>query len=445
MRFVPSFTYGLTGDEQTLALSLSQRLWSPEEGVALGHEAISVAGIPFAEWLRYDHAVAMTARFTDDEYLDVMSFIEFTLRHKHIAIELTLDQGNPTSVYDVYMEEPSARTRVKPQRSTSAPWTWEIDLVFRTVDGTRVHLPLLLPPPTVALDATDVTATSFQANWEASPHALSYRLDVATDENFAALVAGYDDLAVDGTSTEVIGLDGDTEYFYRVRVVDRNGASADSNVIAVTTDAGDFLFCTFDDGQAGVALEAYVPTVDDIGADFTEHPSFMGGTARVGTSNDIYMGTSGGGAQAVELYASAVPPTADYTVEAVWRILSSMIGEIDGMGIWGRGSTVAITRYTLWFNNFNSRYELYKTVAGVDTLLGTSTVNIPTTVTQRTVRLVMDGTDISVYADGVQIIAVVDAAIAGPGSIGLRFFNNTVPSNANAKLHMSMLRGYSNP
>lgn len=153
MRFRPSFEYGFTGGEQTLTLSLSQRLWSPEEGIALGHEAISVAGIPFSEWLRYDQAVAMTIRFTDDEYLAVMAFVEFSLHRKHLPIALSLEYGNVAAAanYTVYMEFPHARARVQPRRSSSAPWTWELDLIFRTVDGTRVHLGLYsaieLPEP----------------------------------------------------------------------------------------------------------------------------------------------------------------------------------------------------------------------------------------------------------------------------------------------------------
>lgn len=145
MRFVPQFTYGYEGDETVLALSLPQRLWEPEEGVNLGHEAIAVGGQPIGEWMRYDHAVAMVIRFTDSEYDDVLTFIEFSLRNKHRPIALVLEQGNVAGQYSVYMEKPDANARVSPRRSTETPWVWELELLFRTVDGERVHLPLLDP------------------------------------------------------------------------------------------------------------------------------------------------------------------------------------------------------------------------------------------------------------------------------------------------------------
>ena len=93
------------------------------------------------------------------------------------------------------------------------------------------------PPPAapVATAGTNVYSTNFQANWEASSGATSYRLDVATDDGFTSYVAGYQDLAVSGTSRAVSGLTAETPYYYRVRAVGDGGTSGNSNTIMVTT------------------------------------------------------------------------------------------------------------------------------------------------------------------------------------------------------------------
>jgi FKBP-type peptidyl-prolyl cis-trans isomerase 2 len=58
---------------------------------------------------------------------------------------------------------------------------------------------------------------------------------VATDEAFSALVVGFANLSVSGTSQAITGLSAGTKYYVRVRAVNANGASNNSNVGIVTT------------------------------------------------------------------------------------------------------------------------------------------------------------------------------------------------------------------
>jgi hypothetical protein len=97
-----------------------------------------------------------------------------------------------------------------------------------------VDVSTLATAPTIATAATSISQTGFTANWNPVTGATSYRLDVSAD-NFSTFVAGFSDKTVSGTNDAVTGLTFSTTYKYRVRVVNANGTSANSNVIDVTT------------------------------------------------------------------------------------------------------------------------------------------------------------------------------------------------------------------
>jgi hypothetical protein len=101
------------------------------------------------------------------------------------------------------------------------------------IDVTTLAAP---PPPDapVATTATAVSQTGFTANWNAVSGATGYRLDVSAD-NFTTFITGFSDKTVTTTSDAVTGLTASTAYKYRVRAVNANGTSVNSNVIDVTT------------------------------------------------------------------------------------------------------------------------------------------------------------------------------------------------------------------
>jgi len=104
--------------------------------------------------------------------------------------------------------------------------------VTTSTDTTAAPLPLEV----VATPATDTTSTSFTANWKPTLGAVSYRLDVATTDDFSGtFVAGYEDILVNDTLQSVTGLAANTTYYYRVRAFDGDAMSPNSNTITVTT------------------------------------------------------------------------------------------------------------------------------------------------------------------------------------------------------------------
>jgi|GEM_PF-1374123 len=92
------------------------------------------------------------------------------------------------------------------------------------------------PPIPAASAATNVTAGSFTANWNAAIRATGYRLDVSTSNTFATFVSGYQDLDVGNVvNRTVVGLNPATNYFYRVRAYNVAGTSSNSTTVNVTT------------------------------------------------------------------------------------------------------------------------------------------------------------------------------------------------------------------
>jgi subtilisin family serine protease len=93
-----------------------------------------------------------------------------------------------------------------------------------------------IPQSPAANLATNVTRTSFQANWLTVSGATGYRLDVSTNSDFSTYVTGYKNLSVGNVSARtVMRLRPGTIYFYRVRAFNANGTSASSPVQMTVT------------------------------------------------------------------------------------------------------------------------------------------------------------------------------------------------------------------
>lgn len=92
-----------------------------------------------------------------------------------------------------------------------------------------------LPATPVANAATNVTNSSFTANFGSVSGATGYRLDVSTSNDFTSFVSGYNNLSVASSIPPVTGLNANTTYYYRARAEASGSTSLSSNVITVGT------------------------------------------------------------------------------------------------------------------------------------------------------------------------------------------------------------------
>ncbi len=89
-----------------------------------------------------------------------------------------------------------------------------------------------------AKSATNLGLTSFRANWRPVRGASTYYLDVARDNTFSDIVAGWNNVSVGNVTNYTVnsGLTSATTYYYRVRVQTGAGLSPNSNTIQLNTN-----------------------------------------------------------------------------------------------------------------------------------------------------------------------------------------------------------------
>src|SRR2546430_1779853 len=119
-----------------------------------------------------------------------------------------------------------------------------------TPTATPTPTPTPSPAPS-ANAATNVTITSFTANWGSMSGATGYQLDVARNGSFGgnSFVSGYRNRDVGNvTSRSVTGLNANKTYYYRVRAYNASGNSGNSNSYSyVNADTYAVLYFFFND------------------------------------------------------------------------------------------------------------------------------------------------------------------------------------------------------
>ncbi|WP_196216487.1 fibronectin type III domain-containing protein [Flavobacterium sp. LC2016-01] len=87
-----------------------------------------------------------------------------------------------------------------------------------------------VPGNVTSMTANNINCNSFNARWNSASQATSYLLDVSTSSTFASFLPGYQSLDVGGNGYVVTGLNGGTQYYYRLKAKNGCGVSANYSV-----------------------------------------------------------------------------------------------------------------------------------------------------------------------------------------------------------------------
>jgi hypothetical protein len=134
--------------------------------------------------------------------------------------------------------------------------------------------------------------------------------------------------------------------------------------------------------------------------------------------------------------ASGAPSDADYFVEGVIEFVSNLTST--NLGVCGRMAAAANTMYLARYLGASGGpgWHLFKAVAGTFTELGSYPESYPGNGATRTVKLIMDGSNISLHVNGVERIAVVDSSITDAGKAG---FRATTAATASTGAHLQSI------
>ncbi len=184
---------------------------------------------------------------------------------------------------------------------------------------TVITTALVMPDVPVAINAGYITPNSFTANWNSSANATSYEVDVSTVNNFSSFVTNYQAATTTFTSLSIQELTESTPYFYRVRGVNSNGISSNSNIISVTTSplavsATDLIISEYVEGSGfNKYLEIYNGTENSISLSDYKVELYTNGASAVSSTYTL-SGTLDTGSTLVLAHTGAVVYTGTVVV-----------------------------------------------------------------------------------------------------------------------------------
>ena len=190
-----------------------------------------------------------------------------------------------------------------------------------------------------------------------------------------------------------------------------------SALFSVPPPVGEFVLDTFT-GSAGTPLDAHI---GEVGA---------GWATQTGSDTGFVLSDSGrirnaladpNPVREVVHYASGVPATSEYDVEAILRVVTLT----QYVGIGGRANPASRTLYYVYYDFLNQLWELRKLVDGTAVSLGTFG-QVLTPGTDYTVRLALRSGSQTAFVNGAQVISAsdTDPALSAPGRVAVVGFGS---------------------
>lgn len=262
----------------------------------------------------------------------------------------------------------------------------------------------------------------------------------AASYEFVAVNRDYVDRAIatdaDGAGATLTGLSAGS-YRVKARAVFSDGSKGPwtfSGSWVTVTETGVFLFDSFSD-SAAATLTAHAPEIGGAWSVQTGDAAFATSASLIDGANRLY----GSGSTGVYQNA-AVPPSADYYVEADLVYLSSIASQTEGVA-----ARMAASEATLYFARYQegTGWQLVKTNAGASTLLATQTS--PAFVPKQTKRLRLEVSGavdpvLTVKVDGATIIQFTDNSgtrVTATGKAGIR---GTAAKTATTGIHVDNVK-----
>lgn len=139
MKWRPRVTYG---GGVIFEPDYSMRLWTPSS-LGIGGSDTSSAGVDEAYEIRRDRKMTVTVVFDDAQYADCLQWLEWAQASGQVfAFKFDRDLGAGVYEYTTYLDDPKQGDAIEPKRNNDYPAAWEVDVVLRSSNGVRMHVPL---------------------------------------------------------------------------------------------------------------------------------------------------------------------------------------------------------------------------------------------------------------------------------------------------------------
>ncbi|GEM_PF-1650007 len=297
-----------------------------------------------------------------------------------------------------------------------------------TPAGTNTPAAPSVPAQVTGLTVGTIASTTVGLSWTllagASNYLVEYRAGAGSWNTFGTAL---------GATATVSGLTVNTSYTFRVTGRNGGGSGTASATAAATT------------ATAGTTLPITDTYTDTAGTLLTSHTPDSGGTIAFQTSTPSASTiiTAAGRIRNNSVSASAniysaVPATADYSVEADFYFASVLVSS----STWINGRTNAAssstqTCYTVRYLVSAGAWQLLKVIAGAGTVLATFTPGTAVSAGEtHHAKLTMSGTSIGWAIDSVTQTSVTDSAITSTGLASINFTSTGVVPTETTGIHI---------